>query len=99
MERIESTNHILLERKCVKEDTSVGGNIENSLSHKVYNIIVYACFISDTFSLQEDIFKFSSKRMFEHLKDCVLAITFYLPTQSYTTFINAHACKIHIDFI
>ena len=47
--------HILLERKCVQEDASGGGNIKKSMSHKFYNVTAYACVLSDTFSLQEDI--------------------------------------------
>ena len=49
--------YILLERKCAREDASVGGNIKNSMSHKFYNVTAYACVLSDTFPPQEDIEK------------------------------------------
>ena len=46
---------ILYERKCVREDASVGGNVKTPMSHTVFNVTAYACVLSDTFSLLEDI--------------------------------------------
>ena len=52
---IISNHHILLERKCIREDESVGGNVKNSIWHMLYNVTAYACVFSGTLSLQEDI--------------------------------------------
>ena len=43
--------YILLERKCVREDASVGGNVMNPMRYPIL-IIAYAWVLSDTFSLQ-----------------------------------------------
>ena len=48
-------NNILYERKCVREDASVGGNVIKPLSRIIFNVTAYACVLSDTLSLQEDI--------------------------------------------
>ena len=50
-------NYILFERNCIRKEQSVGGNVENSMWHRLYNNKAYASFLSDTFSLQEDIGK------------------------------------------
>ena len=45
----------LLERKCIREDTSVDGIVIKLVSITILNVTAYACVLSDTFSLQEDI--------------------------------------------
>ena len=44
----------LQERKCVREDASVGGNFIKPISHTIFNVIAYACVLTDTLSFQED---------------------------------------------
>ena len=46
--------HILLERKCVRENASVGSKNKEFMSHTIFNVTAYACVLSNTFSLQED---------------------------------------------
>ena len=47
--------YIPLERKCVREDPSVGGNVKNRIAHRIHNVTAYVWVVSDTFSLQWDI--------------------------------------------
>ena len=47
-----------MERKCVREDPSEGGNVKNRIAHRIHNITAYARVLSDIFSLQWDIKKF-----------------------------------------
>ena len=46
---------IQLERKCTREDQSVGTNVENRVSHRLQNVTAYVWVHSGTFSLQWDI--------------------------------------------
>ena len=48
--------YVLLERKCVREEASVGSNFKHSMRvwHSLYDVIAYACVLSDIFSLLED---------------------------------------------
>ena len=48
--------YISLERKCVQEDPSVGDNIMNPMRYPIFNITACVWVLSDTFSLQWDIF-------------------------------------------
>ena len=56
----EKNIYILLERKCVAEDASVGGNMKNSMSHKFSNFTALARVSSSKFSLQGYIIHFQS---------------------------------------
>ena len=42
--------NISLERKWVREDPSVGGNVENRIVHRIHIVATYAWVLSDTFS-------------------------------------------------
>ena len=46
---------IPLERKCTREDPSVGGNVMKPMPDPIFNFTAYAWVLSSTFSLQEDI--------------------------------------------
>ena len=48
--------HILLGRKCIREERVVGDYVKNSMGHRLYNVTAYDLFLSDTFSLQENIY-------------------------------------------
>ena len=43
--------YIVLERKCVREERSVGGNVEKSMKNRLYNVAAHDSVLSDTFSL------------------------------------------------
>ena len=47
--------HILFERNCVWEDTSVGGEIICPKPYTIIHATGYTCVVLDPFSLQEDI--------------------------------------------
>ena len=48
--------NILLERKCIREEQVVGGNVKKPVPHTctMFNVTAYDSFLSDTFSLLED---------------------------------------------
>ena len=46
--------NIPLERKCIREDASVGGSVIHPMIYAIFNVTAYACVLSDTFSLLED---------------------------------------------
>ena len=47
--------YISLERKCTREEPSVGGKVKNKMGHRLHNVTAYAWVFSGSFSLQEDI--------------------------------------------
>ena len=47
---------LLLERKSVRKEPSVGGNVMNHIRYPIFNITSYAWILSNTFSFQWDIF-------------------------------------------
>ena len=46
--------HILLERKCIREEQVVGGHVIKHMPHSMFNVTAYESFLSDTFSLLKD---------------------------------------------
>ena len=48
--------YILLERKCTREDASVGGNVIKPISNIISNVTTYACVLANILSLQADIY-------------------------------------------
>ena len=47
-----AASYIPLERKCVREDPSVGGSVMQPMSYPDLNVTAYAWVLSGTFSLQ-----------------------------------------------
>ena len=47
--------HILLERKCVRDEPIVISNVEVPLPDTIFHIAAYDCNLLDTFSLQGNI--------------------------------------------
>ena len=46
---------MLLKRKCVREKPILGGNVKYARWHRIYNITTYDSFLSDSYSVKEDI--------------------------------------------